>query len=70
MEEFIGRVGVVIGVVSGIGCLIVQKFVEEGMKVVLVDIEEFVLNQVVVELRDVGYDIIGVLIDVFDWKVI
>ena len=40
MDSFKGKVAVVTGAASGIGLALAQRFAEEGMKVVLADIEE------------------------------
>ena len=39
MNEFAGKVAVVTGAASGIGLALAMRFAEEGMKVVLADIE-------------------------------
>src|SRR5471030_1404705 len=40
MDSFKGKVAVVTGAASGIGLALAQRFADEGMKVVLADIEE------------------------------
>ena len=39
MRDFEGKVAVVTGAASGIGRALAQRFAEEGMKVVLADVE-------------------------------
>ncbi len=70
MKDFNSKVSVVTGAASGIGHATAQRFAEEGMKVVLADIEEPRLNQVVGQLRDAGHDVIGVPTDVSDWQAV
>lgn len=60
MEEFGGKVVVIIGGVSGIGLVMVKVLVREGVKFVLVDIEVFVFDKVVVDFLFEGVDVIGV----------
>jgi len=64
MNEFKDKVAVVTGAASGIGKAIAEKFCQEGMKVVLSDIEKDLLSQTEEELKEVGFDVIGVLTDV------
>ena len=64
MEQFEGKVAVVTGAASGLGRAFVERFVQEGMKVVLADVEEAALEQAVQELQGVGGDVIGVRTDV------
>lgn len=64
MQELNGKVGVVTGAASGIGRAVAERFVAEGMRVALADIEEGALAQVVDELRAGGGDVIGVRTDV------
>ena len=52
MKEFSGKVAVVTGAASGIGKATATRFAEEGMKVVLADIEEPALDKAVAELAD------------------
>ncbi|MEE8338299.1 MAG: SDR family NAD(P)-dependent oxidoreductase, partial [Dehalococcoidia bacterium] len=40
MQEFEGRVAVVTGAASGMGRAFAERFAQEGMKVVLADIEQ------------------------------
>ena len=64
MQEFQGKVAVVTGAASGIGRATATRFAEEGMKVVLADIEETALNEVVASLTAAGHEVIGVPTDV------
>ena len=52
MKEFKDRVAVVTGGASGIGLALVKACLAEGMKVVIADVEEPVLDSVVAELGD------------------
>jgi NAD(P)-dependent dehydrogenase (short-subunit alcohol dehydrogenase family) len=51
MREFKDRIAVVTGAASGIGRALAERFAQEGMKVVLTDIEELVLEVAVSKLR-------------------
>ena len=64
MQEFEGKVAVVTGAASGIGRATATRFAQEGMKVVLADIEEPALDAVVSELTAAGHEVVGVPTDV------
>jgi NAD(P)-dependent dehydrogenase (short-subunit alcohol dehydrogenase family) len=64
VEQFEGKVAVVTGAASGIGLGLAERFVQEGMKVVLADVEAPALERAVQELRGGGGDVIGVRTDV------
>ncbi len=63
MQDFEGKVAVVTGAASGIGRALADRFVAEGMRVVLADIEEPALDAAVTELRQQEHDVIGVRTD-------
>jgi NAD(P)-dependent dehydrogenase (short-subunit alcohol dehydrogenase family) len=64
MQDFEGKVAVVTGGASGIGFAMATRFAQEGMKVVLADIEEPALEAAVTKLRQGEHEVIGVLTDV------
>ena len=64
MEELEGKVAVITGAASGIGLGMATRFAEAGMKVVMVDIEQPVLDKAVAALRNAEYDVFGVVADV------
>lgn len=64
MKDLNGRVAVVTGAASGIGKATATRFAEEGMRVVLSDIEEAALEKAVQELKDRNFEVIGVPTDV------
>ena len=70
MKDFAGKVAVVTGAASGIGRATATRFAEEGMKVVLADIEEQALEDTVKSLGNAGHDVIGVPTDVSKWEAI
>ncbi|MGH2365692.1 MAG: SDR family NAD(P)-dependent oxidoreductase [Chloroflexota bacterium] len=64
MHDFAGKVAVVTGGASGIGRALSERFVREGMKVVIADIEQSALESLVAELRLAGGNVLGVPTDV------
>ena len=64
MKEFKGKVAVITGGASGIGRAIAERCVQEGMKVVLADVEEASLAQAEAELKALGGSVLGVKTDV------
>lgn len=66
MEQLEGKVAVVTGGAGGIGRALVERFVAEGMRVVVADVEQVALDKAVAELQERGADAIGVRTDVAD----
>jgi len=66
MDDFKGKVAVVTGAASGIGLAAVERFIEEGMKVVMADVEQGSLDREVARLAGEGADVLGVICDVRD----
>jgi NAD(P)-dependent dehydrogenase (short-subunit alcohol dehydrogenase family) len=64
VEQFEGRVAVVTGAASGMGRAFADRFVQEGMKVVLADVEQEALDRAVGELQEAGGEVLGVKTDV------
>src|SRR5215471_12904948 len=64
LREFSGGVAVVTGAASGMGRAFTQRFAEEGMRVVLADVEREPLDRAVGELRAAGFEAVGVPTDV------
>lgn len=56
MQEFKNKVAVVTGAASGIGKALVEKCLNEGMQVVLADVEEAVLANTVDEFQSRGHN--------------
>ena len=67
MKEFSGKVAVVTGAASGIGLATATRLAEEGMKVVLADIEEPALEAALKKLKGAGHEVLGVPTDVSNW---
>ncbi|MEY2420373.1 MAG: hypothetical protein QOI95_440 [Acidimicrobiaceae bacterium] len=67
MERLEGRVAVVTGGASGIGRAMGERFGQEGMKVVLADVEAPALEATVKELQANGADVMGLVTDVADY---
>lgn len=66
MQDFTGKAAFVTGGASGIGLALARAFAEQGMKVMLADIEADALTAAVEDLRRTGADIRGVVCDVAD----
>ena len=64
MDDFKGRVAVVTGAASGIGLGVTERFLGEGMKVVIADVEQESLDRQVKRLSEAGGDVLGVVCDV------
>lgn len=64
MKEFQGKVAVVTGAASGIGRGLAERCTQEGMKVVLADIEEQALMRASQELKAAGAQVLAVQTDV------
>jgi NAD(P)-dependent dehydrogenase (short-subunit alcohol dehydrogenase family) len=64
MRDFAGKVAVVTGGASGIGFGLAERFAQEGMRVVLADVEQPALDEAVAQLRGRGHDALGVQTDV------
>jgi len=65
MKILSGRIAVVTGGASGIGFGLAKRFLEEGMKVVIADIDQGQLNSAVHDLGKIG-NIAGERVDVSD----
>ncbi len=68
MREFEGRVAVVTGAASGIGLATAARLAQEGMRVVLADIERAPLEAAVAKLEGAGHEVVGVPTDVTRWE--
>src|SRR5437870_3195787 len=64
MRDFAGKVAVVTGGASGIGLGLATRFAQEGMKVVLADVEAPALEAAVSGLREQEFEVLGVPTDV------
>ena len=64
MREFKGKTAVVTGAASGMGRAFAERFAQEGMRVVLADVEAPALEAAVRELRQREHEVIGVRTDV------
>ena len=64
LEDFKGKVAVVTGAASGIGRALAERFVAEGMKVVLADVETDALHAAARELEAKGAEILAKRTDV------
>src|SRR3954467_11278777 len=68
MKQLKDRVAVVTGGAGGLGRALGQRFAQEGMRVVLGDVQPELLATTVHELRDEGLDVIGVATDVTKYE--
>jgi len=66
MQEFEGKVAVVTGAASGMGRAFAERFAQEGMRVVLADVEAPALEATVTEFRQREFDVIGIRANVSD----
>lgn len=66
MQDFEGKVAVVTGGASGIGLAMATRFAAEGMRLVLADIEEDVLEGAAAGLREGGTEVLTVQTDCGD----
>ncbi len=64
MREFEGKVAVVTGGASGIGLGLAKKFAENGMKLVLADVEVPALEKVAAGFEANGTEVLAVPTDV------
>jgi NAD(P)-dependent dehydrogenase (short-subunit alcohol dehydrogenase family) len=62
--QLAGKVAIVTGGAGGIGQAICERFAQEGMKVVVADLNEELLDRAVAELREKSHDVTGVTVDV------
>ena len=66
MKIFRDKVAVITGAASGIGRVLAERFATEGVRVVLADIEEPLLQAVERKLRQLGAQVLAVRTDVAD----
>ena len=66
MDDLDGKVAVVTGAASGIGLALTERFIAEGMKVVMADIEEPALVAQAERLESSGAPVLAVSTDVTD----
>jgi NAD(P)-dependent dehydrogenase (short-subunit alcohol dehydrogenase family) len=64
MQEFKNKVAVITGAASGIGRAIADRCAQEGMRVVLADIEQAALASAAAEMQAAGATVLPVLTDV------
>ena len=64
MKEFKGKVAVITGSASGMGRAVAERFAQEGMKVVLADVEQKALDKAESEMKAAGYTVLAVRTDV------
>lgn len=64
MKDFKGKTAVITGAASGIGLALAKRCAEEGMNVVLADIEKQVLADTEGEMKAGGVSVLAVLTDV------
>src|ERR1700751_4307031 len=66
MREFKGKTAFVTGSASGIGLAMAKAFAEQGMNVMLADVEQNALDSALKELNQYGNHVHGVACDVAD----
>jgi NAD(P)-dependent dehydrogenase (short-subunit alcohol dehydrogenase family) len=70
VDNLTGKVAVVTGAAKGLGFSLANALANEGMRVVLADVDEAGLEQAVGQLRDSGAAALGLCTDVSDSKAI
>ena len=70
MKDLKGRVAVVTGAAGGIGLGVTERFLSEGVKVVLADIDPEALERQVKRLAEAGGKVLGVPCDVRDERAV
>lgn len=66
MQDLSGRVAVITGGASGIGLATAHRLAQEGMRLVLADIQKDALERAVQEVQGLGAEVLGVQTDVGD----
>jgi NAD(P)-dependent dehydrogenase (short-subunit alcohol dehydrogenase family) len=66
MKDLSGKVAVVTGGAGGIGKALCEELAAEGVRVVISDVQEELLDRTTTELRDAGADVLGVASNVTD----
>ncbi len=66
MDDFSGRIAVITGGASGIGFATARRLADEGMRLLLADIERGRLDAAVAELSERGAEVDGAVCDVAD----
>ena len=61
-----GQVAVITGAANGLGYAIARAYVEEGMRVALMDVQAGKLEEVVHEFTDMGGDVLSIPVDLSD----
>ncbi len=68
MKELRDKVAVVTGAASGIGLALCERFLDEGMRVVMADVEQTALDREVARLDPECERVLGVRTDVRRWE--
>ncbi len=68
MQELAGKTAVVTGAASGIGFALAERFAEEGMRIVMADVEAPALAEASEKLTAAGATVLPVQTDVSKWE--
>lgn len=70
MKDYAGKVAVITGGASGIGRALAERAAQEGMKIVLADVEQGALDETAAALKATGAEVLPVVTDVSQFEAV